>query len=206
MALVCRAIFGVAAADHQRHDLVAELPARHAGAERDHLAGDLEPGDVGRALGRRIEALALHHVGPVDAGGRDLDQHLALAGCGNARRSGTSISGPPGARIAIAVMSVGSIVEIPVWQRFLRCGRACDNRGGGGYFAALRRRPAMPAMDDDDRPKKKIAHEIGQELTLLSVKELEERIALLKEEIARLEADIDSKQASRNVADQFFKK
>ncbi len=61
-------------------------------------------------------------------------------------------------------------------------------------------------MDDDDRPKKKIVHEIGQELALLSVKELEERIALLKEEIVRLEGAIGRKQASRNVADQFFKK
>ena len=26
----------------------------------------------------------------------------------------------------------------------------------------------MPAMDDDDRPKKKIVHEIGQDLTLLA--------------------------------------
>jgi len=60
--------------------------------------------------------------------------------------------------------------------------------------------------DDDDRPKKKIVHEIGQELALLSVKELEERIALLKEEIVRLEASITSKQSSRNVADTFFKK
>lgn len=64
----------------------------------------------------------------------------------------------------------------------------------------------MPATDDDDRPKKKIVHEIGQELALLSVKELQERIALLKEEVARLEADISRKQSSRNVADQFFKK
>jgi len=64
----------------------------------------------------------------------------------------------------------------------------------------------MPAVDEDDRPKKKIVHEIGQDLTLLSVRELEERIALLKEEIARLEADIAKKQTSRNVADQFFKK
>ena len=30
----------------------------------------------------------------------------------------------------------------------------------------------MPAIDDDDRPKKKITHEIGQDLTLLSVGEL----------------------------------
>ena len=60
--------------------------------------------------------------------------------------------------------------------------------------------------DEDDRPKKKISHEIGQELALLSVKELQERIALLRDEIARLETAIAGKQASRNVADQFFKK
>jgi uncharacterized small protein (DUF1192 family) len=60
--------------------------------------------------------------------------------------------------------------------------------------------------DEDDRPKKKITHEIGQELALLSIKELQERIALLKEEIVRLETAITGKQASRNVADQFFKK
>jgi uncharacterized small protein (DUF1192 family) len=64
----------------------------------------------------------------------------------------------------------------------------------------------MPAMDEDDRPKKKITHEIGQDLALLSIKELEERIALLKEEMARLQAAIASKQGSRQVADQFFKK
>ena len=64
----------------------------------------------------------------------------------------------------------------------------------------------MPATDDDDRPKKKIVHEIGQDLALLSVRELQERIALLKEEISRLETVIASKQTSRNVADQFFKK
>jgi len=64
----------------------------------------------------------------------------------------------------------------------------------------------MAAMDDDDRPKKKITHEIGQDLALISVRELEERIALLREEIERLEADIRKKQSSRNVADQFFKK
>jgi uncharacterized small protein (DUF1192 family) len=63
----------------------------------------------------------------------------------------------------------------------------------------------MPAMDDDDRPKKKIAHEIGQDLTLLSVAELRERIELLKSEIARLEADIKGKQASRSAAENFFK-
>ena len=63
----------------------------------------------------------------------------------------------------------------------------------------------MPAMDDEDRPKKKIAHEIGQDLTLLSVAELRERIELLKSEIARLDADIKGKHASRSAAENFFK-
>jgi uncharacterized small protein (DUF1192 family) len=64
----------------------------------------------------------------------------------------------------------------------------------------------MAAADDDDRPKKKVAHEIGQDLALLSVRELDERIALLQSEIARLEANKTGKQASRQSADQFFKK
>ena len=64
----------------------------------------------------------------------------------------------------------------------------------------------MAVIDDDDRPKKKVAHEIGQELTLLSVEELAARIELMREEIARLEADMAKKRASRSAADQFFKK
>ena len=64
----------------------------------------------------------------------------------------------------------------------------------------------MPAFDEEDRPKKKLVHEIGQDLTLLSVGELTDRIALLKEEIARLEANMTSKRASKSAADLFFKK
>ncbi len=46
----------------------------------------------------------------------------------------------------------------------------------------------------------------GRTLALLSVEELDERIALLKDEIARLEQAMAKKRASRTVADQFFKK
>ena len=62
------------------------------------------------------------------------------------------------------------------------------------------------AIEDDDKPRKKVTHEIGQDLSLLSVKELDERIAMLQSEIARLEANKAGKQASRQTADQFFKK
>jgi hypothetical protein len=46
-------------------------------SQRHHLAGDLEAWNVGRAFRRRIGALALAHVGTIDAGRRDLDQDLA---------------------------------------------------------------------------------------------------------------------------------
>jgi len=64
----------------------------------------------------------------------------------------------------------------------------------------------MPTIDDDDKPKKKVAHEIGQDLTLLSVQELAARVQLLQDEIKRLEADMTQKRASRSAADQFFKR
>ena len=64
----------------------------------------------------------------------------------------------------------------------------------------------MPAIDDDDKPKKKISHEIGQDLTLLSVEELAARVQILRDEIQRIEADMTQKHASRAAADQFFKR
>jgi uncharacterized small protein (DUF1192 family) len=64
----------------------------------------------------------------------------------------------------------------------------------------------MAAFDDEDAPKKKPTHEIGQDLTLLSAGELANRVALLKDEIARLEADIEKKRAVKSAADLFFKK
>lgn len=61
-------------------------------------------------------------------------------------------------------------------------------------------------MNDDDRPAKKIAHDIGQDLSLLSVSELEARIALLRAEIVRLESALGSKRASLDAANTFFKR
>ena len=58
---------------------------------------------------------------------------------------------------------------------------------------------------DDEEVKKTPVHEIGQDLSLLSVAELHERVAILKAEIERLEAEAGSKDASKNAAEAFFK-
>ncbi len=68
---------GVTAAANQRANEIARLEARGAGPQRDDLAGDFHAENIGGAFGRRVEALALEHVGAIDPGGRDLDQHLA---------------------------------------------------------------------------------------------------------------------------------
>ena len=61
------------------------------------------------------------------------------------------------------------------------------------------------ATEDDDRPRKKISHEIGQDLSLQSVEELNERIALLMSEIERLREAMTKKRASKDAANSFFK-
>jgi uncharacterized small protein (DUF1192 family) len=68
-----------------------------------------------------------------------------------------------------------------------------------------RKEHAMP-MDDDERPRKKVTHEIGQDLSLLSVEELTERIALLASEIERLKEAAARKRASKDAADSVFKR
>jgi uncharacterized small protein (DUF1192 family) len=62
------------------------------------------------------------------------------------------------------------------------------------------------SLFEDDRPQKKSSHEIGAELSMLSVDELKSRIALLKNEIERLEAEVAAKSTSRNVAEGLFRK
>jgi uncharacterized small protein (DUF1192 family) len=63
----------------------------------------------------------------------------------------------------------------------------------------------MMPSEDDDRPRKKISHEIGQDLSLLSVTELNDRIALLSSEIERLSAAVAKRNASKDAANSFFK-
>ena len=62
------------------------------------------------------------------------------------------------------------------------------------------------AIFDDEPRKKQRPHEIGQDLALLSVDELSERIALLREEIARLEAERTAKGATKSAAESLFRR
>ncbi|ARN80233.1 DUF1192 family protein [Methylocystis bryophila] len=62
------------------------------------------------------------------------------------------------------------------------------------------------AEDPDEKPREKPEHKIGEKLDEVSVAELDARIALLREEIARLEAARDAKRAAQAAADAFFKK
>lgn len=61
------------------------------------------------------------------------------------------------------------------------------------------------AVFDDEPRKVTVGHQIGQDLSTLSLHELEERIAALKQEIARLEEAKASKAASLSAASAFFK-
>ena len=64
----------------------------------------------------------------------------------------------------------------------------------------------MSLFSDDDRPKPKAVHEIGQDLSMLSLTEIDLRVAALQAEIERLAEARLKKAASRSAADSFFRK
>ncbi len=78
VAVVRHAILRIAAAGHESEDRVANREARRIRAERDDLARDFEPENVGRALRRRISALPLQNIGTIDAGRGDRNENLAF--------------------------------------------------------------------------------------------------------------------------------
>ena len=62
------------------------------------------------------------------------------------------------------------------------------------------------SLFDDDKPIKKTTHDIGADLSALSVDELRARVALLRDEVGRIEAEIAAKSSSRSTAESLFKK
>jgi uncharacterized small protein (DUF1192 family) len=57
-----------------------------------------------------------------------------------------------------------------------------------------------------DKPKDPLTELKKQDLDPLSIDELDERIAALKEEIARVEAHMNRAQTHRSAAEELFKK
>ncbi|MCF6125505.1 DUF1192 domain-containing protein [Mesorhizobium sp. M7A.F.Ca.CA.001.07.2.1] len=62
------------------------------------------------------------------------------------------------------------------------------------------------AIFDDEPKKKSRPHEIGQDLSLLSVSDLTERIGILRDEIARLEAELKAKDTTKSAAEALFRR
>jgi uncharacterized small protein (DUF1192 family) len=87
-------------------------------------------------------------------------------------------------------------VTTEAWSRY-RFGR---NRGDGRQETGVAIDPFL-----DEKPRPKPTHEIGQDLSLLSIDEIDERIALLEGEIGRLKQVRAKKDASRLAAEKAFK-
>lgn len=62
------------------------------------------------------------------------------------------------------------------------------------------------ALFDEEPTKKKRVHEIGQDLSALSVGDLRERIDQLKDEVARLETELGAKGSTKAAAEALFKR
>jgi uncharacterized small protein (DUF1192 family) len=60
-------------------------------------------------------------------------------------------------------------------------------------------------MFDDEAAKPPRGHEVGAPIDTLSIDELEARIALLQEEIARLQGAIEARRQTKAAADSVFK-
>lgn len=61
------------------------------------------------------------------------------------------------------------------------------------------------ALFEDEPKKTSRLHEIGQDLSLLSVDELNERVAQLRTEIERLEGELSAKGSTRQAAEALFR-
>ncbi|MFC5586591.1 DUF1192 domain-containing protein [Nitratireductor kimnyeongensis] len=60
------------------------------------------------------------------------------------------------------------------------------------------------AIFDEEERKPIASHQIGQDLSLLSVDELKYRITQLQEEILRIEREVESKGATKTAAEALF--
>ncbi|WP_157020351.1 DUF1192 domain-containing protein [Mesorhizobium xinjiangense] len=59
---------------------------------------------------------------------------------------------------------------------------------------------------DEEPNKRPTVHQVGQDLGLLSVEELRERVAMLRQEIARLEVELEAKGSTKAAAEALFRR
>jgi uncharacterized small protein (DUF1192 family) len=62
------------------------------------------------------------------------------------------------------------------------------------------------ALFDEEPTTKRRTHEIGQDLSMLSVDELKLRIAILNDEISRVEDELARKDTTRSAAEALFRR
>ncbi len=59
--------------------------------------------------------------------------------------------------------------------------------------------------DDDFVTEGRTQIYVGEDLSMLSIDELEKRIVLLEQELSRIRADISEKEISKEAAESFFR-
>ena len=64
----------------------------------------------------------------------------------------------------------------------------------------------MALLDEEEAGKTARVHQIGEDLSRLSAGELSDRIAQLRAEIARLEAELQGKGATKAAAEALFRR
>jgi len=62
------------------------------------------------------------------------------------------------------------------------------------------------ALFEEEARKPPAAHVVGQDISLLSVAELETRIGLLRDEIRRLEEETRARGATKSAAEALFRR
>ena len=145
-----RHLGGVGAGGQQRARLVAHRPALDAVADGGDGPAALHAEHVGRPGRRRVEALPLQQVGPVEAGGGDVEHHLARPGLGVgdvAHDEDLGTAGPVGEDGRTqSDLVVDELVGRGRPRSARRCGRPCCRRGRGRRRRRGRaRRPAGPS-------------------------------------------------------------
>jgi uncharacterized small protein (DUF1192 family) len=116
--------------------------------------------------------------------------------------AGIGMAAPGGTRDPARAGRADQRRALPVPARAAMMAPGTSVRSGD---AAKAREATMPFIEEEPQRKKPAAHTVGDDLSRLSEDELAQRIMILREEIARIEAALGAKKASRTAAASFFR-